>query len=68
MPKIVKNKTAKILQGLKFQIDRQQLANQPGVIAVDKEQKTPIMTDEAIAVDSNIRKNEQIQKLWNVKS
>lgn len=59
MPKVVKNKRAKILQ-----TDKQLLANQLGIIAVDKVQKTPIITDEAIAVDSNIRKNEhdKIQK------
>lgn len=64
MPKVVKNKRAKILQGFKFQTDKKLLANQLGIIAVDKEQKTPIMIDEAIAVDSNIRKNEhdKIQK------
>lgn len=64
MPKVVKNKRAKILQGFKFQTDKQLLANQLGIIAVDKVQKTPIMTDEAIAVDNNIRKNEhdKIQK------
>lgn len=40
------------------------LANQLGIIAVDKVQKTPIMTDGAIAVDNNIRKNghDKIQK------
>lgn len=64
MPKVVKNKRAKILQGFKFQTDKQLLANQLGIIAVDKVQKTPIMTDGAIAVNNNIRKNghDKIQK------
>lgn len=56
----------KVLWEFKFQADKQLLANQPDIIVADKEQKTTVVINVAIPVDSNIRKkrHEKMEKYY----
>ncbi|KAI3354121.1 hypothetical protein L3Q82_018670 [Scortum barcoo] len=53
---VVENDHAKILWD--FQINKQVLANQPGIVVWDKEHKRAVVIEVAIPSDSNIRKKE----------
>lgn len=45
-------------------VSDQLLANQPDIIAVDKNQKTAIVIDGVVPSESNIRKKEKLQKSY----
>lgn len=49
---------AKVLWDFKFHTDKQLLASPSDIVVADKEQKTIVVIDATISVDSNIRKKE----------
>ncbi|KAF7648097.1 hypothetical protein LDENG_00161950, partial [Lucifuga dentata] len=56
-PKVIENGRTKILWDFKFQANKQ-VANQPDMVVVNKEQKRAVVIDVAIPSDGNIRKKE----------
>lgn len=52
-----------------FQVpDKQLLVNQPDIVVVEKGEKTTVVTDVAVLADSNIRKEEKIEKYQMLKA
>lgn len=55
--KIVENNKAKNLWDLIW-TNKQVLANQPGILVIDKNQKSALVINITISSDGNVRKNE----------
>lgn len=52
-----------------FQVpDKQLLVNQSDIVVVEKGEKTTVVTDVAVLADSNIRKEEKIEKYQMLKA
>ncbi|XP_057700706.1 uncharacterized protein LOC130921080 [Corythoichthys intestinalis] len=54
--KVLENESAKILWDFWIQTDKMLMANQPNIVIMDKQQRTAVVIDVAIANDGNIRK------------
>ena len=56
--KVVENNRTKLQRDFQIQTDRRVLANQPDIVAVDKQRKEAVVMDVAVPSDSSIKKKE----------